>query len=90
MTLAFLTSARSKIGASNCSSWSAGLRMMAVCQLMSFSFTISMENLSAAAAVRLPLRVWSMNSLPSWIVNSMSCTSLKCFSRVLRTLRSSA
>gem|GEM_PF-5359770 len=31
-----------------------------------------MENFSAAAAVRLPLRVWSMNSLPSWMVNSMS------------------
>ena len=88
MTVAFLTSARSKMGARSCSSWSAGLRRIAVCQSMSFSFTISMENFSAAAAVRLPLRVWSMKSLPSWMVNSTSCTSLKCASRVLRTLRS--
>ena len=50
---------------------------------MSFSFTMSAANLSAAAAVRLPLRVWSMNSLPSCTVNSMSCTSLKCFSKRL-------
>ena len=34
-------------------------------QSISFSFTMSTANLSAAAAVRLPLRVWSMNSLPS-------------------------
>jgi len=45
---------------------------------------------NGTAAVRLPLRVWSMNSLPSWIVNSMSCTSLKCFSKVLRTESNSA
>jgi hypothetical protein len=90
MALAFFTSAVSKIGARSCSSWSAGLRRTAVRQSMSFSFTMSMENLSAAAAVRLPLRVWSMNSLPSWMVNSMSWTSLKCFSRVARTFRSSA
>ena len=45
---------------------------------------MSMENFSAAMAVRLPLRVWSMKSLPSWMVNSKSCTSLKCFSRVSR------
>ena len=43
---------------------------------------MSMENFSAAIAVRLPLRVWSMNTLPSWIVNSKSCTSLKWLSRV--------
>jgi hypothetical protein len=62
---------------------------MAVFQSMSFSFTMSIENLSAAAAVRLPFRVWSMKSFPSWIVNSTSCTSLKCFSRVARTFISS-
>ena len=45
---------------------------------------------TAARPVRLPLRVWSMNSLPSWMVNSKSCTSLKCVSRVLRTCSSSA
>ena len=64
--------------------------MIAVSQSMSFSFTMSMANFSAAAAVRLPLRVWSMNSLPSWMVNSKSCTSLKCFSSVARTFISSA
>ncbi len=63
MTLAFFTSLKSKIGASNCSSWSAGLRRIAVSQSINFSFTMSAANLSAAAAVRLPLRVWSMNKL---------------------------
>jgi hypothetical protein len=33
MTLAFFTSARSKIGARSCSSWSAGLRSTAVSQV---------------------------------------------------------
>ena len=63
---------------------------MAVFQSMSFSLTMSIENLSAAMAVRLPLRVWSMNNLPSWMVNSTSCTSLKCFSRMARTFNNSA
>ncbi len=45
---------------------------MAVFQSMSFSWHMSMENFSAASAVRLPLRVWSMKTLPSWIVNSKS------------------
>ena len=60
MAAAFLRSAASNTGARSCSSWSAGLRRTAVCQSMSFSLTMSMENLSAAMAVRLPLRVWSM------------------------------
>ena len=49
-----------------------------------------MENFSAAMAVRLPLRVWSMKTFPSWMVNSKSCTSLKCVSRVLRMFSSSS
>ena len=39
----------------------------------------------AAKPVRLPLRVWSMKTLPSSMVNSKSCTSRKWLSRVLRT-----
>ena len=39
------------------------------------SSTRSHAILSAACAVRLPLRVWSMKSLPFSTVNSMSCIS---------------
>ena len=60
MALAFATSLVSNTGASSCSSWSAGFRITAVFQSISFSFTMSIENFSAAIAVRLPLRVCSM------------------------------
>ena len=40
-----------------------------------------MAILTMAAPVRLPLRHWSIQSLPSWIVNSMSCMSVKYCSR---------
>jgi len=89
MHLTFFNSAGSKIGASSWSSCSAGLRSTAVSQSMSFSLHMSIENFSAALAVRLPLRVCNMKTLPSWMVNSKSCTSLKCFSRVMRILSSS-
>ena len=56
----FAISLLSKTGASSCSSWSAGLRITAVFQSISFSFCMSIENFSAAMAVRLPLRVCSM------------------------------
>ncbi len=54
--------------------------MTAVFQSINFSLYISMENLSAAIAVRLPLRVCNMKTTSFSIVNSKSCTSLKCFS----------
>ncbi len=44
---------------------------------------------TAAWAVRLASRVCSIQSLPRSIVNSTSCTSRKCFSRV-RQLRASS
>ena len=37
--------------------------------------------LTAAAPVRLPVRVWSIHNLPRSTVNSMSCTSAACVSR---------
>ena len=40
------------------------------------SSTISTATRTAAGPVRLPLRVCSMYSLPSWMVNSKSCMSL--------------
>jgi len=61
------------------SSWSicSGLTLRTASSfLMSFSFTMSTAICTAAAAVRLPLRVWSIQRLPSWMVNSMSCMSL--------------
>ena len=42
---------------------------------ISFSLTMSQAIFTAAAPVRLPLRVCSMNSVPRSIVNSMSCMS---------------
>src|ERR1041385_8821191 len=63
---------------------------MAVFQSINPSFSISIAKRTAARPVRLPLRVWSMNNLPSWIVNSKSWTSLKCASSVLRTFSSAA
>ena len=62
-----------------CSSWSSdagSTRRIAVFSSISFSFTMSTAIFTAACAVRLPLRVCSMNSLPFSIVNSKSCTSL--------------
>ena len=43
--------------------------------VISPSRTMSTAIFSAAFAVRLPLRVWSMKSLPSCTVNSTSCMS---------------
>ena len=42
---------------------------------------MSMAIFTMAAPVRLPLRHCSIHSLPSWIVNSMSCMSVKYCSR---------
>ena len=52
------------------------MRRTAVFSSISFSLTMSQAIFTAAAPVRLPLRVCSMNSVPFSIVNSMSCTSL--------------
>ena len=60
IAFAFATSVVSNTGASSWSSWSAGLRITAVFQSISFSLNMSIENFSAAIAVRLPLRVCSM------------------------------
>ena len=89
MTSACLIAWRSKIGVRSWLSWSAGTRATASCQVMSFSFTISQAMRTAATPVRLPLRVWSMKSLPFSTVNSKSCISRKCFSSEARTSSSS-
>ena len=65
-----------KLGRSSCVRSPAGIRLSAVFSSISFSFTISTATRTAAVPVRLPLRVWSMNSLPFSTVNSMSCMSL--------------
>jgi hypothetical protein len=54
----------------------AGIRRIASCSVISFSLTMSQAIFTAAAPVRLPVRVWSIQSLPRSIVNSMSCMSL--------------
>ena len=51
-------------------------RCNASCSLRTPSFTMSTAILSAACAVRLPLRVCSIHSLPRSTVNSMSCMSV--------------
>ena len=76
-------------GVSSWLSWSAGTRATASCQVISFSFTISQAMRTAATPVRLPLRVWSMKSLPFSTVNSKSCISWKWRSSVARTSSSS-
>ena len=80
----FRTAARSNTGASSWSKSSAGMRVTASFQVISFSLTISQAMRTAARPVRLPLRVWSMNTFSSSIVNSKSCTSRKCFSSTLQ------
>ena len=70
-----------------CSSWSScsgSTRMTASSLEMRPSFSISMAMCSAAAAVRLPTRVYSMYSLPCSMVNSMSHMSRKWFSRTTK------
>mmetsp|Transcript_14325 Transcript_14325/g.35472 ORF Transcript_14325/g.35472 Transcript_14325/m.35472 type:complete len:246 (+) Transcript_14325:2367-3104(+) len=67
-----------------CSSWSRwrGSTSSTASSLVSRpSLNMSVATLSAAAPVRLPLRVCSMYSLPSCTVNSMSCMSFMWRSR---------
>mmetsp|Transcript_29085 Transcript_29085/g.81398 ORF Transcript_29085/g.81398 Transcript_29085/m.81398 type:complete len:301 (+) Transcript_29085:1433-2335(+) len=54
------------------------------------SWTRSKATLTAARPVRFPLRVCSIQSLPSSMVNSMSCMSLKFFSNVAAARPSSS
>ena len=71
---------RSKIGCEQLFERSAGSALIAVSGSRSAFPSPSRRAIrTAATPVRLPLRVWSMNSFPSSIVNSKSCTSLKCF-----------
>ena len=63
--------------ASNCGniswvSWSPVTRPRASSRVMSFSPRSWVAIRNAAAAVRLPTRVWSIHSLPRSTVNSMS------------------
>ena len=73
---AFFLAAGSNEGSSNWVRSLAGIRFTAVFSVISFSLTMSQAIFTAAAPVRLPFRVCSMNSLPRSMVNSMSCTSL--------------
>ena len=81
MTLAFFIAVLSKTGWSSSSSLAGSQRSTAVFSSIRPSRSMSMAILTIAAPVRLPLRHWSIQSLPSWIVNSMSCISLKYCSR---------
>ncbi len=77
---AFFSESGSRIGWRNSSNWEGETRMTAVFSSIIFSSIMSMAILRAATPVRLPIRHWSIQSLPSWIVNSMSCMSWKCSS----------
>ena len=88
--LAFATAAGSKTATSSEEIESAGILRSAVFWSISFSLTSSTAIRTAARPVRLPLRVCSIQSLPSSTVNSKSCMSLKCFSSFFRTASRSA
>ena len=81
MTCAEAMAFLSNTGCSSSSSFAGSQRSTAVFSSISPSRSMSMAILTIAAPVRLPLRHWSIQSLPSWIVNSMSCMSLKYCSR---------
>ncbi len=72
---AFLTAAGSKIGCSSSFSRSGSTRRSASFSSSIPCRSISMAMRTIAAPVRLPLRVCSIQRLPSWIVNSTSCMS---------------
>ena len=65
----------SSVGCSNWSSAAGSIRNTASSCVISPSAAISTAIFSAAFAVRLPLRVCSIHSLPRSTVNSMSCMS---------------
>ena len=75
----FATTSTSAAGSIiGCSSWSScagSIRATASSFEIRRSPTISTAARSAAAAVRLAVRVWSRKSVPSSTVNSMSCMS---------------
>ena len=60
---------------SSWSTWAGSMREMASSLVMRPSPTMSDAMRTAAAAVRLAERVWSMYSLPRSMVNSRSWTS---------------
>ena len=67
--------AGSSVGWSSWSIDSGSMRPTACARSISPSSTISQAALSAAFAVRLAARVCSIQSVPDWTVNSMSCMS---------------
>ncbi len=83
--VAFFRATASNTGERTWSSCSAGTRLIAVFQSIKRSFTISAAMRTAAIPVRFPLRVCSMYSTSSSMVNSKSCMSLKCFSNFFWT-----
>ena len=66
----------SNVGCSSASSPAGSIVAIASSRESSPSSAASHANRTAACAGRLALRVWSMNSCPSWTVNSVSCMSL--------------
>ena len=67
--------AGSSVGWRSWSIDSGSMRPTASALPISPSATISQAARSAALAVRLAARVWSIHSVPDWTVNSMSCMS---------------
>ena len=73
--MAALRAAGSNWSRNSWSTWPGSMRTTASALVMTPSATMSMAIRTAAAAVRLALRVWSMYSLPRSMVNSRSWTS---------------
>ena len=66
------SAAASNCGNISCASWAPVTRSSASSMVISCSSTSWVAIRKAAAAVRLPTRVWSIHSLPRSTVNSMS------------------
>ena len=62
----------SKLGNISCASWAPVTRRVASSASMRPSSVMCRPIRNAAAGVRLPTRVWSIQSLPRSTVNSMS------------------
>mmetsp|Transcript_45450 Transcript_45450/g.73758 ORF Transcript_45450/g.73758 Transcript_45450/m.73758 type:complete len:205 (+) Transcript_45450:2056-2670(+) len=85
----FFSALGSRIGCNSWSSNSGFSRITASDLEIRPSCAMSTAICSAAWAVRLPVRVCSMYSVPRCMVNSMSCISLKCSSSFARMTMSS-
>ncbi len=75
VTIISFFAAGSMVGCRSCVKPAGSTRSTASSRVMTPSFARSTAILTEASVVRLPDRVCSIQTLPFWIVNSMSCMS---------------